>query len=328
MAEVLEVVLITDEQFLFDLDQHDRDRRIRRPRPSLTLAPGLEVRCLGGAVAQEVLDATDQAGKWPHGRPVRQFGELYTFVRPRPDVSPHSTLPLDGDPEQRLTRCIALSRIVRCNYFAMAHSARIVLEDDGSVSQALPLFGPGPFSRVYPPTAYERGWLDEDELVTLGNIIRAVEAHGWENHPIRLRRALRWHELAFLTPVCEPRTVMMANGWECLTTIEERDVRWQFVRRLLALCKVAGHDAMDEGAAQDAFSLRCALVHGKAVPDEFVKQCGGDRKLALKRGDAVGAKMERALRDVLRWLCTHRELDNALNDDVELASRLPVAKSR
>lgn len=328
MAEVLDVVLVTDGQFLFHLDRHDGERRIRRPRPAVTLAPGLEVRCLGPDVADEVLDATEQAGKWPHGRPRRQFGELYTFVRPRPDVRPHSTIPLDGDPESRLTRCIALSRVVRCNYFAMEHAARIVLEDDGSVSQALPLFEPGPFSRVYPPTAYERGWLDEDELHTLGKIIRSVESHGWENHPMRLRRALRWHELAFLTPVPEPRTVMMANGWECLTTIEERDVRWQFVRRLLALCELAGHEGMDEDAAHDAFSMRCALVHGKAVPDEFVTRCGGDRKLALKEGDVVGAKMERALRDVLRWLCTHRELDNVLNDDAELASRLPVVKPR
>jgi hypothetical protein len=327
MAEVLEVVLITDGQFQLDVGHEVRPGRPRRPRPCLELAPGLRVECLGPRIAAEVLDATDQTGKWLDGRrPERQYGELYSFVRHRPDVRPNRILPLDGDPGQRLVRCLALSRLVRCNYFAMEHSARIVLEDDGSVSQAVPLFEPGPFSRVYAPTEYERGWLDDDELRALGTIIGAVETHGWENHPIRLRRALRWHELAYLTPVAEPRTVMMANGWECLTTIEERDVRWQFVRRLLALCEVAGHRGMDEAAAHDAYSLRCALVHGKAVPDVLVTRCHGDRAAALSEANRVGARMERALRDVLRWLCVHRELDSALADDGELARRIPVGK--
>ena len=121
------------------------------------------------------------------------------------------------------------------------------------------------------------------------------------------------------------RTLLLAAAGECLTTIGERNLRWQFVRRASAMATQSGVPEFDESAAHDAYSLRSCVAHGGVLPAKFLEECA-DEEAASERAQRAYWALEEVVRGVLRSAITLPKLRAALADDESLDVAFPVRK--
>ena len=90
--------------------------------------------------------------------PIRQFGQLYSFVRVNAPESP----PLEWDSDERLQMCIGLSRIIHPTTISFEYSCRIRYENN-TILDIIP--GPiaGFGAKTWVAKEEYRNWLTESE---------------------------------------------------------------------------------------------------------------------------------------------------------------------
>jgi hypothetical protein len=201
--------------------------------------------------AKTIMDGCETTG---HGMipAVRQFAQLYSFVRDLPESSEMH----EWDSDNQLTTCIALSRLVHPTSTGLAYAARIA-------------YGPKGLERVHP--AHIRGigveaflspnrtrdWLTEREAEALCKLLAPYPP----NLPQRVTNALWYHEYAARTYYLDHRWTLVCTALESLVHTDRGGSTKQFKRRVSKLASELGV-SLSENEADSAYDQRSGLAHG------------------------------------------------------------------
>lgn len=265
-----------------------------------------------GAV-NKIMDACEPAGYWRGNeaggyrwQPTRQFGAYYAIVCTNPSRPDE----LEWDPDRRILRTIALSRLVHPTAIGLEYAARLKFDEVG-----LKGVYPFPAERAYTvsnqPQGQQRHWLKEEEWSKVSELLK-----GWPNSkaksPPRISRALRYFEKTAYE-------YHFADRWELL--IRTAEVLWgsdwtekdklpgkrqqggRSERFKNGLRRLAGEFELDvsEESAKRAWDLRSRVTHGIGLPQPPDRE---DPKVvvASDESDTVGVylKIEEVLRKTLQ----------------------------
>lgn len=188
---------------------------------------------------------------------VRQFGQLYSFIRKNAPATP----PLEWDSDERLQICIGLSRIIHPTTISFGYSARI-----RHIDEAILEIIPGPVSgfgaHAYVSSENCRNWLTESEANELAKL---VELYFSTDLPTRIRQAVWYLEYAFRTYFLDIRWPLICMGLESLIHTDKKKSTKQFSFRVSKLAKDIGRNSFNEDRAEDAYATRSSLVHGQKI---------------------------------------------------------------
>lgn len=223
--------------------------------------------------------------------PVRQFSQVYSFVRDLDPTSEEARAFRWDDAEGTLYDALSLSRLVRDNGYSTQYAARITDYENG---EQRVMYRPESESNFVYRLRQDREWLDPEEGAELRDLLAAYWA---ADLPPRVRRAmwrtdwatrLRWADLVI--PV-------LASGLESLLKSERHPATRQFVVRVPMLAEAVGVKGMDRDLSDRMYDARSAWVHGAPV-ELFTRR---------EDGGGPGTREERAvLADVARLQDTLR----------------------
>ena len=226
------------------------------------LGHGVELRKLPVYLAEQIIVACKPQGYYPRPAraPVRNWGQLYTFVRENPPVEP----PLQWDADRRLQECIAISRLVRPTSIGFEYAATLRYTPAGELASIFPgpVGGFGAQSWIV-PTGYG-DLLDEDDIGALRDLWSRADL---SSLPDRLKRALWYHEYAARTNHIAVRWVLLTTGVEALINTKSDDATRQFIVRFSALARNFGRIAMSHTRAERIYDLRSKIAHGEGLPE-------------------------------------------------------------
>lgn len=227
--------------------------------PQLPVDLGRDVRLekLPRDLAKKVMEACEPRGY--NLRPVRQYGQLYTFVRQNPPDNP----PLQWDSDSRLQECVAISRLIRPTSIGFECSARLRYTPGGELESIIP--GPvGGFGAQAWIAQTGRDWLDANDVAALSKLWRETDLYSM---PDRLFRALWYHEYAARTYQAAIRWVLVTTGIEALINTGAERASKQFVTRFCALAHGFAEKAISHTKASRAYELRSRIAHGTGLND-------------------------------------------------------------
>jgi hypothetical protein len=138
-----------------------------QPTVPIQLTHDIRLDLLDQDIADRVMDACEPMGLWPVKRPVRQYTQLYAYIRePIPQCGPYQ-----WDPDQQLQTCLAISRLVHPISISLEYSARIFFDGGEAVRQIFP--GPvnGQAARAYRVLPEWRDWLGDSEFEQLKKLL-------------------------------------------------------------------------------------------------------------------------------------------------------------
>lgn len=262
----------------------------------------VEARQVSEDLSNAIWRACSAPGLWPADHYMNEHMPVaYGFVTKSSTDLNLATQPYSGKVGP-LQRVFSLSRLIRPHAMGMRLAAHVTLDESGSPHRIAPIFrGTSIVSEGLVPEGFENehGWLDVGELRSLKGICEAIASGGgWEQVPHRVRRAAVSHENAVHADDPRVRVVLMATGWECLTTVARHGVSHQFRERGAGIAAAFGRSTYTVSIARDAYSARSGFAHGKRVPT-FEGQTFTSSGDALAHASKVSAEMERALRSVL-----------------------------
>lgn len=270
------------------------------------IADDMWVGMVDHALAEAIIDSCDAPGRFV-SQPVREFGQLYAFVR----ETAGEDRDWKWDHDARLQTCIALSRIVHPTSVSFRYAVRLMLAADGTVETIVP--GPvrGQGAEAYVSPGPCRNWLIDADLEGLKELLAQYAA---ALLPERVRRALWYHEFAARTYYADVRWTLVTTAIEALVHTDRNSSTRQFIKRASRLAGDLGVTAFAEQDAGDAYDLRSALAHGQGCADLE------KAKLALYE------RMETLLRACLRRCIQDPNFAAAFATDDTIRSRWPVSK--
>lgn len=230
----------------------------------LEVIEGLLLGDIGRDLSEAVLDACSPTGE--NFKPYRQFGAPYAFVR-TPVPHPHDSGP-SLDPDGRLYRCVALSRLVHPTSVGFEYSARVRTWPNGS-RQIIPNDFRALNRHAFVASG-ENNWLNPSDLNELRTILQAYEA---TRPSQRVLSALWYFEAAFRSYYLDVRWPLLTTGIESLIHIDgERLASGKFagstkvfVDRLLRIGAMDATLLRSEQHLKDLYRLRSGYVHGQAL---------------------------------------------------------------
>jgi len=202
----------------------------------------------------------------------------------------------DWDTDRRLQTPVALSRLVRPTSISFRYAARIQSNDNGTVRCAYPawLTGVDPDSRLAPEKNY-RDWLIEGEMKQLKALLNSTPLL---SVPVRISRALWYHEYAARTYYGEIRWVMVCVALESMLHTSRGYSTRQFAERLSLMASSLGLSITAQ-EAETAYDMRSRLSHGGATG----KLSTSEGQLYLKLEMVLRAALKEAiLNSSLRYL--------------------------
>ena len=269
-----------------------------------SLAPDLMIDKIDHEVANIILDMGDPA---PYGmmKPVRQFAQLYSFVRTIP--APCSTYEWDRD--SRLQTCVALSRLVHPTSISLRYAARVRLGESNQVQDIFlaDIRGVGVDPFLADPEA--RDWLTHSDAERLKQLLAALDS---KSLPPRVSRALWQHEYAIRTYYIEVRWTLVATGLEALVHTDRSNSTLQFKERVSKMAADLGIADFRQADAANAYEIRSRLAHGQGL------QSLTDAEKDLYR------RMENTLRTALLRAITAREFCNIFLSDHNIREKWPA----
>jgi len=227
------------------------------PPDHFVLAGDLYVGKIDHQAANILLDFGDPNGYQIATR-TRQCGYFYAFVRNVEEPADIYT----WDTDQRLQTVVALSRLVRPTSISFRHAGRVQYNEDGSVKHAFPacLRGVDPDSWLPLEESY-RDWLIKEELEELKLLFDHMAR---ATLPVRVSRALWYHEYAARTYYGEVRWVLICTALESLLNTCVYNSGKQFRGRVSQMAGTLSV-AMTEDEASRAWGMRSHLSHGAAT---------------------------------------------------------------
>lgn len=227
----------------------------RIPLPSFVILPfdlGRDVYLekLPDGLAERVMSACEPAGE--NFRPVRQVGELYTFIRRNP--------PADAwDRDMRLQQFVAISRLVRPTSVGFEYSARLEFDNRGEVLSIAPGAVTGFGAQAWIASDSQDDWFEQSDIVSLKQLWRQTN---FPLVPERIGRAFWYHEYAARTEFAAVRWVLVCTGVESLINTGADRVSKQFVARMPELARRFCGSVISRSKASRMYELRCKVAHG------------------------------------------------------------------
>jgi hypothetical protein len=274
------------------------------PEERFQLTSDLYIEKLDSVASNIVLDFGIPAG-YEVMKPARQYAYFYAFVRQVPEpASIH-----EWDIDQRLQTAVALSRLVRPTSISFRHAARLHYSDDGTLNSAYPawLTGVDPDSWLAPEKNY-RDWLIETEMEQLKALLNTSSLSVL---PIRLSRALWYHEYASRTYYGEIRWITVCVALESMLHTSRRFSTRQFVERLPRMASSLGV-SLTVQEAETAYDMRSRLSHG-----------GATGKLAPSE-EQLHLKLELVLRTALKEAILNPTFAMIFVDENTIRSNWPI----
>jgi hypothetical protein len=185
----------------------------RTDPPPIELGRGLVLAKLDHDEAELVLTACSSRGHF--FVPVRQFGEMYSFVR---EIDPAELEESHwvSDPDRVIRDAVAMSRLVLDNGYSTEYAARI-FDYANEEQQIMPTPGPTQYAYRLRPTARE--WLTVSEADELRNLLAEYWALG-DDLPERVAHGLwlaeylvsaRWLDV-IAPPCCGRQSRTLSSG--------------------------------------------------------------------------------------------------------------------
>jgi hypothetical protein len=246
------------------------------------------------------------------------------FPRPVINIPVHyamyrTGLPSDAsrygfDEDGRLRTAMQLSRIVRPTSLAYSPGAR-VRRGKGTRREINPfrVLGPGAATWVLDE---DQNCLWDDDADELRRLIVAFRP---KQLPVRIRRALWYHEYMHWMQLGDVRLPMLATALEALVHTSDRGHRGkrlgstdQFVMRLDKLRGLVPGVKWRKSDLDVFYSHRSQLVHGQ----------GAGRLRFSQRGRAVAARLEYGLRFILRESIHSRHVADIFRSDASVRTTL------
>jgi len=249
------------------------------------LGPGLWVERLDVGLAKALLDFCERTCKGTLS-PVRQFSQLYAFVREIPESAPLA----EWDRDNRLTNCVGLSRLIHPTSTGFRYAATFRVGDDGLPAQMCKAEISGINIEAHVSPTQKRNWLTEHEAEELKEVLRQFSAQAL---PKRVGNALWYHEFAFRTWFADVRWTLVCTALEALLNTDTRDNKRQFESRTHGLATELGLE-FEKADAQIAYDVRSKLTHGEAFLYGLPK---GDLRIYDRMEDLLRASILRAIKD-------------------------------
>jgi hypothetical protein len=275
----------------------------RRPiRRKFDLSSDLRIDILSRSVSKIVFESCEPPGY--NFNPVRQYGQLYSFIRDIPPIGET----LHWDPDQRLQYCVALSRIVHPTTVSFEFAARICENQNGEVQKVVPgpVYGSGSLAFVIDP---KHNFLVEDDVKKLKVILSSLEKNPLKD-PVAM--ALWYHEYASRSFEMDIRWPIITTGLEALIHTDRHQSTRQFVNRVIKLAERIGSIDISSDEAGEMYDLRSALSHGQGLGN-----------LAPEKNELY-EKMERLLRLVIKMAILDTNLNAFLSDPDRIRAEWPV----
>jgi hypothetical protein len=286
---------MSDEK-IFDVVIHTTSPRIdptNKPvKERFDLSNDLYIDRLPRELSDKIFPACIPAGY--NFEPIRQFGQLYSFIRDNPPKTHDNDLKWDSD--QRLQLCLALSRIIHPTSISFKYAARIIANQEGSPRKIIPgpVSGFGAHAFVVDT---EFNYLTETDAEDLKNLLKA-----FEYKPLKdpIARAMWYLEYAFRSYEIDLRWTLIATGIEVMIHTERNRSTKQFVDRVQKLSIDVGAGTINKAEAEAMYELRSSLSHGQGLgsitPDkkEIYKKMEDILRMTIRK-----AILEASFRDIL-----------------------------
>jgi hypothetical protein len=214
-----------------------------------------------------VLDACEPAGF--HFRPIRQFGCQYAFCR---KVTPPSQEFYSWDHDGVIGRALFLCRLIHPTSIAPHYSARLIFDEDGTLSSIVPGRVQGYGTYVWIVANEWRDWLSQAEAERLRDLMPVYI----QEAPERVRRARSHIDHAFHAFYLDQRTASLVSSFESILKVERHRATAQFILRVPALARMIGFTITPD-EAEGLYDDRSVFVHGVQsnytdVSDELIER--------------------------------------------------------
>lgn len=271
------------------------------------LSPEMWIGRLDSNVAKIVMD-TCESKAFGASVPVRQFAQLYSFVREMPGYADIHRF----DHDQELTAVVTQSRLIHPTFVGFSYAARLAFEAN-DLKQVFPAEIVGISREAFLSPSRVRDWLTESEAGQLRDLIPVLK----QQLPKRVHNALWHHEYAARTYYLDHRWTLVCTGLEALVHTDRNRNTAQFTRRIPQLAAELGIN-ISEAAAVDAYDLRSRLAHGVS----FVATGGssGPSVSQLQMYD----QLEDTLRTAVLRAMRDKLFADIFLDDAQIRQRWPI----
>jgi hypothetical protein len=202
-------------------------------------------------IAKAVMDSCETKGLGIIA-PIRQFAQLYSFIRELPANSDI----YEWDSDNQLTTSIALSRLIHPTSVGLAYAARIAYGPNG-LTMVHPAQIRGIGINAFMSSSRTRDWITEHEAERLGKLLSPYPS----SLPQRILNALWYHEYAARTYYLDHRWTFVCTALEALIHTDRGGSTMQFKKRVSKLASELGV-TLSENEADRAYDLRSGLAHG------------------------------------------------------------------
>jgi hypothetical protein len=242
-------------------------------------------------------------------KPVRQFAQLYTYVR---ELDDNEEL-YRWDWDLRLQRCIGMSRLIHRTTVGFRYAARVRQGSSSDPLKIVPAGIHGLSLDVFLSPNHERDWLTAGEAQQLANLLAVSETLQQPAFPPRVSRALWYFDYAQRTYYADLRWTLIATALEALVHTGKTGSTKHFKYRVPALAQSVGGSPLTTDEANLAWDFRSRLSHG----DGFL--------FSMPNADiALYDKLENTLRLAILKAFLDPTFANIFADDKEIAKHWPV----
>jgi hypothetical protein len=253
-----------------EVDQGERDDLILLPRwegatpfagewkdaPAIDLGEGLRLEKLPQEEAELVMNACSPRGHY--FVPVRQFGQMYSFVAdvPMDQIEEHQW---SWNKDGRISDGVTMSRLVLDNGYSYEYAARL-FDHEGGGQHVMP-------ASVL-PRAYRvrkaRDWLRTNEAEELAGLV-AVYRSVQEDLGDRVAHALWLAEYVVSVRWLDVIAPLLVVAFEALINTSKSLVTRQFKERVSALTEEVGQP-LTKSRCESIYDARSRWIHGRRVP--------------------------------------------------------------
>ena len=271
-------------------------------RKRIDLADDLCIEIFRADIVQKIFKACEPKGA--DFDPYRQLNQMYSFVRENPPNGDD----LSWDNDQRLQRCIALSRLIHPTSISTEYAARIFLTSEGNLKKIVP----GPIASNSSQAFVIDTSLNCFTEIDAQNLKRVIEA--FDKKPLEdpLARAMWYHEYAARSYEIDLKWVLIATGIEVIVHIDRYKSTRQFVKIVQKLSIDVGAGTITKNQAEEMYEFRSSLAHGQGL--------GG---ITSEKKELYG-KMEDVLRLTIQKSILEESFRDFISNPDEIRKAWPV----
>lgn len=188
--------------------------------------------------------------------PVRQFAHMYAYVR---ELNPQTSA-IRWDEDHRLSRLVAISRLVHPTYVGLRYAARV--SQNNNSLRIVPAEIHGLAVDTFLSPSHKRDWLTKEEAELAVEVDAKSEPLTQGSFPRRVSRALWYYDYAQKTYYADLRWTLIATALEALIHTGTRGSTKHFTHRVPALAADVGAVALTTDECEAAYDYRSRLSHG------------------------------------------------------------------